>query len=112
MVEYINKNDKNTSGKKRPVEEASSPSKKKSMEDGARQVRFSSEPVRMRSHSFDDSELIDPDDLSLTFDEDVFDNDMNVDGSNIKKGGKKKTQRKRKHSKKHKKSEKKTRRSR
>ena len=72
------------------------------MGDITKHVQFSSEPERMRSHYFDDSGTeVDPDDLSLTFDEDIFDDD-DMDSSLDKKGGKRKTQ-KRKHSRRHKK---------
>ena len=108
MVEYINKLDKSTPGNKRPAEEVPSPPKRtKSMSDVTKHVQFSSEPPqRMRAHSFDDSGTeVDTDDLSLTFDEDLFD-DVDMDSSLDKKGGKRKT-RKKKHSKKYKKNKKK-----
>ena len=108
MVEYINKLDKSTPGKKRPAEEVPSPQKRtKSMTNITQEPQVSSEPVRMRSHSLDDvGTEVDPDDLSLTFSESVFDDDLDMDSSLDKKGGEGKT-RKKKHSKKHKKNKKK-----
>jgi hypothetical protein len=102
MTKFMNEMDNRSSGEKRPAEEVPSPSKKsKSMGDVTKHVQFSSEPERMRSHSFDDSGTeVDPDDLSLTFDEDLFDDDIDMDSSLDKKGGKRKTQ-KRKHSRRH-----------
>ena len=104
MTKFMNNLNTRTSGEKRPAEEVPSPPKRsKSMGDITKHVQFSSEPERIRSHSFDDSGTeVDPDDLSLTFSEDIFDDDTDMDSSLDKKGGKRKTQ-KRKHSRRHKK---------
>ena len=111
MAKYIDDFDKSVIGKKRSSKDKeSTPKRSKSVgiilpseETNTRELNLPSEPVRTRAHSFDDDggTEVDPDELSLTFDEDLF-NDDDIDSSLDKKGGKRKT-RKRKHTKKHKK---------